>query len=272
MFILENENIRVSVSAKGAELQSMVYKKTGQEFMWDGNPSVWAKHSPVLFPVVGTLKNNTYYFNDKEYQLPRHGFARDRQFELCHQSNDTLSLVLKSDQETLKVFPFTFEFFIDYTIIDCTLSVSYRIINKGSSTMYFSVGGHPAFRVPILEGEVYEDYVLEFNRNEQAGRWPISPDGLIELKVDNFLEEANRINLNKSLFNKDAIVLKNLKSNKVKLISKKNNLGFEFDFTGFPFLGIWAAKDADFVCIEPWCGIADSVNTTQQLIVLGVQI
>lgn len=266
MFFLENEFIKIRVSPKGAELQSIVDKRTGQEFMWEGNPSVWGKHSPVLFPIVGTLKNNSYFFNEQEYHLPRHGFARDREFELSHPSNDSLSLVLKSDANTLNVFPFSFEFYLDYTITNLTLSVSYRVKNSGSFLMYFSVGGHPAFRVPIFEGDAYEDYILEFNQLEQAGRWPISPNGLIEMEGDIFLENDNKINLKKSLFNKDAIVLKHLNSNTVKLISKKNNLGFEFDFTGFPFLGIWAAKDADFVCIEPWCGIADSVNTSQQLI------
>ncbi|TXI33858.1 MAG: aldose 1-epimerase family protein [Niabella sp.] len=266
MFFLENEFIKIRVSPKGAELQSIVDKRTGQEFMWEGNPAVWGKHSPVLFPIVGTLKNNSYFFNEQEYHLPRHGFARDREFELSHQSNNSLSLVLKSDANTLKVFPFYFEFYMDYSITNLTLSVSYRVKNSGSSLMYFSVGGHPAFRIPIFEGDAYEDYILEFNQLEQAERWPISPNGLIEMEGDIFLENDNKINLKKSLFNKDAIVLKHLNSNTVKLISKKNNLGFEFDFTGFPFLGIWAAKDADFVCIEPWCGIADSVNKSQQLI------
>jgi len=131
--------------------------------------------------------------------------------------------------------------------------------------MYFSIGGHPAFQVPMIPGNDYNDYFLEFNKIETTGRWPISPEGLIEIKPEPLLLNSQRIPLSKELFLKDAIVFKNLQSDTVKLLSSRSPHGLQFDFPGFPYLGIWAAKHADFVCIEPWCGIADSVNSNQQL-------
>lgn len=131
--------------------------------------------------------------------------------------------------------------------------------------MYFSVGGHPAFKLPITDKLAYNDYYLLFNKTENAGRWPISKDGLIEMESSPLLNNTNKLALTKELFYQDAIVFKNLKSDEVELRTDKDSAGFGFSFTGFPYLGIWAAKDAGFICIEPWCGIADSVNSNQDL-------
>ena len=132
--------------------------------------------------------------------------------------------------------------------------------------MFFSVGGHPAFRLPLVDGTGYEDYYLEFNEEETKPRWPISKDGLIEKKSVPLLRSTDRLPLSKSLFAKDALVLKFPTSSIVSLKSEKTEHGLDFNFSGFPYLGLWAAPGADFLCIEPWCGIADSVDTDQQLI------
>ena len=132
--------------------------------------------------------------------------------------------------------------------------------------MYFSIGGHPAFNVPLVEGTEYTDYYLEFNKDEILPRWPISSEGLIEKIPEPFLQSGNILSLNKELFYKDALVFKNPASSMIFLLSNKTNHGLHFNFSGFPYLGIWAAKNADFVCIEPWCGIADSVHSDQQII------
>jgi galactose mutarotase-like enzyme len=131
--------------------------------------------------------------------------------------------------------------------------------------LYFSVGGHPAFAVPLTKDTNYEDYYLVFDKQENTPRWPISNDGLIENTPDPLLQHSDRLPLTKELFSKDALVLKSLKSSLISVRSDKTEHGLRFDFPGFPFLGLWAAKGADFLCIEPWCGIADSVNTSQQL-------
>ena len=265
MFTIENQQIKAVLNAKGAELTQLFNKEHELDYLWHGDPAVWGKHSPVLFPIVGTLKNNTYFYNDLPYQLPRHGFARDKQFAVEEQTADTITFLLRSDAETHTIYPFMFEFRIKYSLFENALAVAYEVVNAGKDTMYFSVGAHPAFKLPLVPGTAYTDYYLQFNQSETAPRWPISPDGLIEQSPLPLLQDTNRLNLSKDLFQKDALVLKGMASTIVTLGSNKTPHGFRFDYPGFPFFGIWAAKNADFVCIEPWCGIADSVATDQQL-------
>jgi len=265
MFTIENQQIKAVIKAKGAELTQLFHKVNQLDYMWGGDPAFWSKHSPVLFPIVGTLKNNTFFHNGKLYQLPRHGFARDKQFAVEEHNADSITFLLRNDAETLTVYPFTFEFRIRYTLVENSLAVSYEVVNTGKEDMYFSVGAHPAFKIPLVPGTAYTDYFLQFNQTETAPRWPISPDGLIEIASLPLLEKTNRLNLSKDLFQQDAFVLKGMSSTIVTFGSNKTSHGFRFDYPGFPFLGIWAAKNADFVCIEPWCGIADSFTTNQQL-------
>ncbi len=266
MFTIENTHVRVVINSKGAELQSIFNKITQLEYMWSGDPAFWGKHSPVLFPIVGTLKDDTYYFNDKAYKMGRHGFAREMNFSVTVQTADSITFTLESDDSTIAKFPFAFRFDIKYELILNSIKTTYSVSNKGDALMYFSVGGHPAFKVPITNGVEYNDYYLQFNHPEHAGRWPISKEGLIENRQEDVFSHNNKLLLTKELFQKDALVFKGLLSNSVALKCNKNAHGLLFDFTGFPYLGIWAAKDADFVCIEPWCGIADSVKTDQQIV------
>lgn len=265
MFQLENDRLKVVVDPKGAELKSVLRKDSNLEYMWSGDPAYWAKTSPVLFPIVGTLKENAYYYKGKAYQLSRHGFARDRVFQVTEQKEDTLTFSIQSNEDTLAIYPFRFTFSIDYTIRGEELTVAYRVQNNGEEPLFFSVGGHPAFKVPLVEGTRYEDYRLVFEKEENAGRWPISKEGLIEKAPIPLLQQTAVLPLTKELFSKDALVLKELQSHSVQLVSDATPHGLRFSFPGFPYLGLWAAPGADFLCIEPWCGIADSVDTHQQL-------
>lgn len=265
MFTIESAFLKAVINPKGAELTSLVHKENTLDYMWSGDPAFWGKYSPVLFPIVGTLKNNEYLYKDQAYQLPRHGFARDQQFAVESQATDTITFLIKSHEDSLKVFPFTFEFRIRYTALENSLAVTYEVTNTGKEDMYFSVGGHPAFKVPLTADTSYHDYYLSFDQEEEAPRWPISPDGLIEATPQSLLQHTHLLPLTKELFQKDAVVLKGLKSSRISLRSAKTTHGLDMDFPGFPFFGIWAAKNADFVCLEPWCGIADGVGSDQQL-------
>lgn len=268
MFILENENLKIEIYPKGAELQSVYNKKRSIEYMWSGDAAYWNKKSPVLFPIIGSLKNDTYYFENKAYQLNRHGFARDMDFTVTDQTASSITFTLTRNDTTFEKYPFQFRLDIIYSIKNNQLQVTYRVVNKGeiNQKLYFSVGGHPAFKLPVLPGTDYTDYYLEFNKTENADRWLISKEGLIKARSTPLLNNTQKLPLAKELFYVDAIVFKQLRSDKVKLVSGTKEEIFEFDFAGFPYLGIWAARDADFVCIEPWCGIADSVTSNQQLI------
>jgi len=265
MQTIRNQQITVKINPKGAELISLFNHENQTEYLWNADPDFWGKSSPVLFPIVGALKENRYHFEGQAYTLPRHGFARDRAFVVEKLEENSITFLLTSDENTLKVYPFKFEFRLIYSLENNTLDVTYSVKNIGENKMYFSVGGHPAFAVPLAENTTYEDYFLEFNKTENSKRWGLTAEGLIETQSFDFLVNTNKLNFTKALFYADAIVLKNLESSSVILKSAKTNRRLKFDFEGFSYLGIWAAKDANFVCIEPWCGIADAANHTQEL-------
>lgn len=265
MFTIENKQLRVQVTGKGAELTSLYHKEHQLEYLWQANPQVWGKHSPVLFPIVGELKEQTYFYKGKKYQLPRHGFAREKNFTLTEQSSEALTFSLSESKETLQVFPFPFLFSLRYLLSDDSLSVTYQVENTGQDSLYFSLGAHPAFNVPLVPGTAYSDYELVFSQTETAGRWPITKEGLIKEQPQPLLNNTNTLPLTKELFQQDALVLKHLQSGSVRLQSGKTPRGLQFQFTSFPYLGLWAKPGADFLCIEPWCGIADSVHSDQQL-------
>jgi galactose mutarotase-like enzyme len=265
MITIQNTYLKAIINPKGAELVSLVLLASELEFMWEGNPEFWGKHSPVLFPIVGGLKDNTYYYNDKAYPLGRHGFAREKNFEIEHQQSDSVTFLLTHDESTLAVYPFEFAFRVRYTLVENQLQVSYLVENPSDTPLWFSVGGHPAFKVPLAEGTQYEDYVLSFNQAEDWARWPLTTEGLIQKTPVLLVEQNTDIPLTKELFYEDALVFKNYRSDSVVLHTPKSAHSLRFDFPEFPYLGIWASKNADFVCIEPWCGIADSVEHTQNI-------
>lgn len=266
MQTLKNKFLTIQINPKGAELKSLFNNDNQTEYIWNANPIFWGKSSPILFPIVGSLKENMYRFEEQEYILPRHGFARDKAFIVEKFDEDSATFLLTHDENTLKVYPFKFEFRLIYALANNALSITYSVKNIGEKKMYFSVGGHPAFAVPLAKNTVYHDYYLEFNKTETFKRWGLTDDGLIKTQPFDFLIDTNKLPLTKELFYDDAIVFKNLESTTVILKSDKINHQLKFDFEGFPYLGIWSAKEADFVCIEPWCGIADAENHNQELI------
>ncbi|RYY19494.1 MAG: aldose 1-epimerase family protein, partial [Chitinophagaceae bacterium] len=265
MITIENEYLKVTLNPKGAELTSIFNKETQLEYMWEGDPAVWGKHSPVLFPIVGTLKGNSYRYNNKDYHLGRHGFARERIFVLEDHKKDECVFSLSNDDHTLAVYPFEFRLRLKYSLFENTVSVSYEVKNPATGPLYFSIGAHPAFKVPLVAGTTYEDYHLQFEIPETAGRWPITNDGLIDVTPLPVLTASDLLPVTRDLFSRDALVFKSLQSSVLTLKSDKTPHGLEFRFPGFPYLGLWAAKGGDFVCIEPWCGIADPVEADQLL-------
>ncbi|KIO76116.1 aldose epimerase [Pedobacter lusitanus] len=264
MILLENEHIKVAVAAKGAEMQHIISKQTNLEYLWKGDSAYWGKFSPVLFPVVGGLKNNTYSIGDQSYQLPRHGFARDLEFEVQQINEQEALFTLSNNSETLKVYPFEFRFSLRYKLSGASVSCTYEVHNPGVKDLLFSVGGHPAFAVPLTSDTVYEDYYLDFSQDEALHVHEIE-DNLISDKTVVIQLNERKLNLQHDLFYNDALVMKDLNSKSIQLRNTKNQHGLTFRFIDFPFFGIWAAKDADFVCLEPWCGIADGIHHNQQL-------
>ncbi|HEY8400021.1 MAG TPA: aldose 1-epimerase family protein [Cytophagaceae bacterium] len=257
--IIINEFLKVTVKSSGAELISLKNTITNLEYLWQGDPAYWARRAPVLFPIVGRLKDHKLQVDGQSYTLPQHGFARDMIFDLVDHQDDCLTYKLKSSEETLKIYPFNFELTITYRLVKNKLVVTYEVKNTDDKTIYFSIGAHPAFRCPLVQGEKFEDYYLEFEKPETAERLLLT-EGLFNGQTEPVLNNENILPLSYDLFDeKDAVVFKGTRSRTVSIKSKKSKNVINVDYSGFPYLGIWTKK-APFICIEPWYGLADKVD------------
>lgn len=267
MYTLQNNLLKINVRKTGAELCKITSTKHKTEFMWDGNPDVWSGIAPNLFPIIGALKDNTYTFEGKTYNLPKHGFIRhNNDLEVVEQTEQSLTFKLTYNDELLKIYPFKFEFYITYTLTGNTIDIEHTVKNLDTKPLYFSLGGHPAFKCPVFENEAYNDYFLEFNETENSDTYCINMEnGLITSKTKPVFEDTNMLTLEHHLFNEDALVFKDLKSRTAILKSKLNGEVLKVSYPDFSFLGIWAKPNGDYVCIEPWMGIADNENTNQDL-------
>ena len=262
MHTIKNKFLQVSVKETGAELCSIKSVNSGKEYVWQANPEVWSSHAPNLFPVIGCLKDGGFLYNGQEYKCPKHGFVRNnKNVKLVERTENSLTFRLLYSEDSLKIYPFKFEFNIKYSLEENKLNVEHMIVNKGDNKMLFSLGGHPGFNCPINVNESYSDYFLEFQEAETAETWPVQKNGLIGKETVPVFDEPKIINLHPHLFDEDALIFKNLNSKKVSLKSRKSKQVLSMIFNDFPYLGIWAKPMADYVCIEPWIGIADSVDT-----------
>ena len=255
---IKNGNLSAEIKHFGAELISL---KTNQnkEYIWEGNPEFWGKHSPILFPIVGTLKDNSFYYNGMEYHLSRHGFARDMEFELIDVTQNSATFSIQSFEETLKVYPFEFELQLIYTLEENNLSIAYKVINKGKSTMPFSIGAHPAFALP----NHFENYAIAFEKEESLEYYLLEND-LISNQTKKLEVQNKQIPLNYELFKKDALIFKTLQSNSLTILENENPI-LRVHFEDFPSLGIWTKMNAPFLCIEPWFGYSDTNENSGNL-------
>ncbi|GAA3573991.1 aldose 1-epimerase family protein [Snuella lapsa] len=267
MYSIQNDLLKIAVKKVGAELCGITSVKNNTEFMWDANPAIWGSFAPNLFPVIGALKEGTYLYENETYNMPKHGFVRHNETIVLHeQTPDRLTFKLSSNEALLKIYPFKFDFFISYQLVDNIITIAHTVVNRDSKTMYFSLGGHPAFKCPVYNNEDYNDYTLTFECNEDSETHLINQsNGLISSNTAPIFKGSNTIELNHDLFNGDALIFKDLKSKKVTLKSVKNGNILTLSYHDFPYLGIWAKPNGDYVCIEPWLGIADHETTNKQL-------
>ena len=256
---ISNTILSATINHRGAELISLQSLKTKREYIWDGNPKYWGKHSPILFPIVGTLKNNSYTYNDKSYKLFRHGFARDMFFELIEETEYEAVFSLKSNEKSKEYYPFDFELRITYTLKNSELIILYQVLNNDSHTMFFSIGGHPAFALP----NQFEKYSLKFEPNEKLISYQLEND-LLSNKTKQIDLNQSIVPLTYSLFENDALIYKELKSNQIQLL-ENNSPMLNFKFRDFPNFGIWTKLDAPFICLEPWAGYSDLITTTGKI-------
>ena len=254
---ISNATLSATINTLGAELISLV--KNNKNYIWNIDETYWNKTSPVLFPIVGRLKKDSYVFNGKSYHLPRHGFARNMEFSFDKRSDSQVIFELNETEETKTVYPFDFKLLMAYTLMDNELVIEYFVRNQSEEVLPFSIGAHPAF---AIEGN-FENYSLQFNKEDVFETNHLENESfngtttLVET-------ENNTIALNYALFEKDALVFKHLKSNEVVLKHKNKNI-LKVNFDHFPYLGIWTKQNAPFLCIEPWCGLADATNHNENL-------
>lgn len=265
VFELYNDFLRVKINSIGAELCSVYSNKYKLEYIWQADKEVWPRFAPNLFPIVGKLKSDTFVYNNKEYDLSQHGFARDSEF-ICTEINDnSICFELPANENTLEKFPFHFNLQIKYVLNETTLSVFYYVFNPDNHELLFSIGAHPGFNCPLLSDEKFTDYVLEFNSLDSIKVNRLQ-SGLIDDDTYIINLDDHRLNVKPSLFENDALVLKNNQVNQVKLFSSKSGRGVEMICDDWPYFGIWTKKQTEkFVCLEPWFGIADNINTNQIL-------
>ncbi len=252
-YFIENDRLKVGSVAKGAELSTVIRKSDGREMLWQGG-ELWSRKSPLLFPVVGNLKGGKLTVDGKDYTMPAHGFARDSEFDLIKQDKTSVTYRLLSSEQTQEVYPYEFELYVTYTLIGSCLDVNFEVENPSGSPIYFSIGGHPAFNCNSAEGS-FGDWYIEFEQPETAGRY--FKRGLLSDKPGEFLDGAKVLKLSGSLFENDALVFKDIKSEYVSLKNIEDDTDIRVYIKDFPVLVLWSKGDR-FVCIEPCEGCDDA--------------
>ena len=256
--VLENDVLKAEINLFGAELASLVKKETGDEYMWNADEKFWKRHSPVLFPIVGSLKNKEFLYDGKAYPMGQHGFARDMEFSLVSNDGTEAWFSLSSDETTIEKYPFAFTLEIGYRLDGNTLKVMWHVINEDDKTMYFSIGGHPAFMCPLSGKGEQTDYSIYFDTEKDLTYGSLSGNGLIEKKDNVLAANGGKLKIDAHLFDEDALVIEGGQAHEVSLVNPEGNPYLTVCFDA-PLFGLWspAKKNAPFVCIEPWYGRCD---------------
>lgn len=244
---IENEFLTCEIDDMGAQLHSLRSKENGTEYIWQGNPDIWYGQAPVLFPVIGQLINDKYFYNGAEYTMPKHGLARKLLFKVKECEGAKAVFSLESDENTLKSYPFEFEYLVTFELKEKSLVNAMTVINKTKGEMYFSVGAHPGFNCKVGD-------IIEFEQPETLATERIDKENLIIPEKFPFMENEKSFVITKEIFEPDALILSDIKSEKLRIKSENE---IEFTFGKCPFLGIWAKPGAPYVCIEPWYGVND---------------
>ena len=256
-YLLRNSELEIRVLSHGAELSGIKDLKTNEEYMWQKDPKFWAKSSPVLFPFVGILKDGRYTYEGKEYKISnRHGFARDYEHEVSSKGDNFIEFVFSSNEETKKIYPFDFKFYMKYILEGRKLTLEYRVENIGDNEMYFSLGAHPAFSMPVGNGVDFSDYYIEFEKDEKGDAKVLNGALIASGKTENIFN-GKIMNLSKERFINDALIFEKTNSKTVYLKNTKNNRKIGFEYDGFRYIAFWNVPGAEYVCFEPWNGISD---------------
>lgn len=262
IYTISNEIMDVAIESLGAELWS-IKDKEGTEYLWQGNPEYWKDRAVTIFPYVGRLPEKKYTLKGQEYPMSIHGFAAASEFQVVEQVSDKIVFLLKDSEATREEYPYGFSFYITFALKENSLVTEYKVVNENDEVMYFGIGGHPGFNVPLESGFAFEDYVLEFSSVKAANRIEFNAACFVTGNEPEFeMEEGKKISLQHDMFDEDAIVLRNMDKTltlKVKdeLQNGKKSKSVEVTYPDMDFVGIWhrPKTDAPYVCIEPWASL-----------------
>lgn len=259
--ILSNGKITIKVNDLGAQLTALIKNDTNYNYLWDGKPEFWTGQSPILFPIVGKVKNNEYQYNGSTYPMKQHGFARNSKFELLSISENEIWHRLTSNDVIREVYPFDFTLDIGYKLEDTKVIVMWKVQNMGKDILHFSIGGHPAFFCPLYDNEKQSDYSIDFHTNSPITYLLVDENGYVD-KTEHVLDTTNGVfHITDNLFDNDALIIENSQAQRISFLGPDNKAYVTVSFDA-PLFGLWspAKKNAPFICIEPWYGRSDSTT------------
>ena len=251
LITIKNDHLTAVISTYGAELQNL-FDNDGKEYIWQGDPTVWSGRAPILFPICGGLKSDKYTLDGEEYELSKHGFAKRSEFSLVHNDGVSAVFALRENEETLRSYPFRFEFLVSFTLIDYSLCVGFNINNLSDENMYFSCGAHEGFSLP----DGIDGARVIFEKAEDHKNYKVT-EGLLDTVYESLGDGSDTLTLHKELFSVDAVVLPEIVSRSLTLVSADGSRKIKVEFPDFEHLLIWQVCGADYVCIEPWSGLPD---------------
>ena len=266
-YTIKNNINEVVISDHGAEVQSVKGAHTGEEYILQADPEIWGRHAPVLFPIVGRLKNDEYKYQGKTYHMGQHGFARDCDFEVENHTQESITFLLKDNEKTREMYPFKFEFRVNYNLMNNLLEENFSVVNKSDETMIFGVGGHPGFNLPVNNGEEKEDYYFDMHPSIARVKIPLK-GAYLDWNNRSLASTDSFIGLSDELFKDDALIYElHGHDNKVSLRTDKSKFHINVWTRNAPYVGIWSQypNTANYVCIEPWWGIADREDADGEL-------
>ncbi len=263
---IKNEKLSVEVQTAGGSLCS-IRDVAGTEYLWQGDPAYWEEQAPNLFPYVARMTEGKYILDETVYEMGIHGFVRTSELQAAELTEDSLVVSLEDSEETRKQYPYRFRYEIEYRLAGSQLQVAYHVYNRDTKTMYFGLGGHPGFRVPLEEGLAFEDYYIQFPAGSSMRKVGLTPDCFINGETEAFpLEKGDILPLRHSLFDDDAIVLCEMPK-EVSLLAGPGRKGVRVSYPQMNYLGLWhkPLSDAPYVCIEPWLSLPSRKGRIEDL-------
>ncbi|MFL8712305.1 aldose 1-epimerase family protein [Clostridioides sp. GD02377] len=264
MNILQNEKLIIESNNSGAELTKIFSKRYNKDILWNGNKKYWGRQSPILFPIVGKLVDNETIIEENLYSMTQHGFARDMEFEIIDKGDTFISYKLTDNESTLEKYPYSFELIINYTLKDNSINIEWIVKNTDSKDIFFSIGGHPAFNLPLFEQNDFSKYHLEFKKRSDVEKINLNTSFIDDIT---FIGNLKNLQLSPELFKNDALIYTNI--DEVSICNNDGGKYITLSMQDFPLVGIWTPyysetnSTAPFLCIEPWYGLADSIHSNK---------